>query len=110
MDLPFEVVFLVLFIGTLSFFAYRIFRYKGFKGAMFGGEIVRTVGEVEGRNQGPMSCLLKVHVLRTFENPEPVIGVEFVAKSFASYQMMPLSLSRAEATKLASLLTDATQR
>ncbi|HKB98022.1 MAG TPA: hypothetical protein VKD23_04465 [Terriglobales bacterium] len=64
MDLGFEVIFFAVFAGVIGFFVYRMFRHGGFKAAMFGARIERTVGEVR---------------------------VEFVAKSFASYQAQQLT-------------------
>jgi hypothetical protein len=104
-----EIIFFLCFFGAIGFFAYRMFRYKGLKGAIFGGEIVRTVGEVQSENRGLMRSSLKVHILRVPDSQEQKVGLEFVATSFASYQMMPILLSRAEVTKLASLLADATR-
>lgn len=49
---------------------------------------------------------VKVHRLGG-SSPERAIGLEFVAKSLASYQMLPVTLSRAEAQKLSKLLQTA---
>ena len=110
MDSLFNVVFWLMIAGFLGAFAYRFLKYKGFKGAMFGGEIVHTIGEVEGKRQFGGRPVLKVHVLRSPESADAEVGLEFVAKTFASYQMMPITLARAEASKLASLLAEAARR
>ncbi|MCI0363217.1 MAG: hypothetical protein L0219_05000 [Phycisphaerales bacterium] len=90
---------LALFVGSLI---YGALRHGGFKGAMFGAKIERTVGQVacNGVKFGSMS--LKVHKLSG--SPERVIGIEMVAKTFASYDMMPMTLLASEAKKLATLL------
>lgn len=98
-----QTLFFILFAGIVGYFAYRMFRFGGIKAAMFGARIDRTVGEVAGERQGPVGVALKVHVLRR-EPAEKLIGVEFTAKSFASYQMMPITLSLSQAKQLASLL------
>jgi hypothetical protein len=54
-----------------------------------------------------MSIAVKVHTLGG-DSTEKAIGLEFVAKSIASYEMMPVTLSVAEAKKLATLLQAAT--
>ena len=54
-----------------------------------------------------MKTALKVHVLDAA--PEKAVGLEFVAKSIASYQMMPFSMSLAEARKLIAHLQAATE-
>jgi hypothetical protein len=80
MDLGFEVIFFAVFAGVIGFFVYRIFRHGGFKAAMFGARIERTVGEVSGEKQGPVAVALKVHILRR-EAAEKLVGVELVAKA-----------------------------
>jgi hypothetical protein len=65
---------------------------------MFGAAVRRTVGEVEGASQSMMKTALKVHALDA--SPDKAVGLEFVAKSVASYQMMPFAMSAAEARKL----------
>jgi hypothetical protein len=65
MDLGFEVLFFAVFAGVIGFF----------KAAMFGARIDRTVGEVSGEKQGPVSVALKVHILRR-EAAEKLVGVE----------------------------------
>jgi hypothetical protein len=106
MDSAFETLFFIIFAAFVGFFLYRIIRHGGFKAGMFGARIDRTVGEVGGEKQGPVSIALKVHILRR-DPTEKLVGVEFVAKSFASYQMMPVTLSISQAQQLASLLNEA---
>lgn len=74
---------------------------------MFGAPIERTIGEVAGGGVKLMTIAVKVHTLGGGA-PDKAIGLEFVAKSFASYQMMPVTLSSSEAKKLATLLQSAT--
>ena len=83
-------------------------RHGGFKAAMFSARIEYMVGEVSGVSQGPVSVALKIHALRR-DNSEKLIGIEIVTKSFASYQMMPITLSVHQAQHLASLLQNATR-
>ena len=101
-----QALFFVVFAGIVGFFAYRMFRFGGVKAAMFGARIHRTIGEVGGEKQGPVGVTLKVHILRR-ETAEKLIGVELTAKSFASYEMMPITLSVSQAKQLVSLLESA---
>lgn len=105
MDIP-TILFFVVFAGFICFFGYKMLRHGGIKAAMFGARIDRTVGEVIGERQGSVGVALRVHVLRR-EPAEKLIGVELTAKSFASYQMMPITLSVTQAQQFASLLQDA---
>ena len=106
MHYDFQLLFFAAFFSIIAFFLYRIIRYGGLKAALFGAHVDRTVGEAGGERQGPVSVTLKVHILHR-DAGEKLIGVELVAKSFASYQMLPATLSIASAQQLASLLQEA---
>jgi hypothetical protein len=101
-------LFFLIFAAVVGYFVYRMLRHGGFKGAMFGARIEHTVGEVSVEKQGPMRIALKVHALRRGDS-EKLVGIELVAKSFASYQMTPITLSVHEAQQLVSLLQNATR-
>lgn len=103
-----EPVVFGLFLLAAGFILYRALRHGGLRGAMFGASVRRTPGEVGGEGQGPVSTRVKVHLLGEESAPEPAVGLELVAKSFASYQMMPVTLSPSEARKLVALLEQAT--
>jgi hypothetical protein len=91
-------LFGAMFLAVIAFMARGFFKHGGFKGMMFGARIRRTVGEVEGARTSMMRAGLKVHALDG--GPEKAVGVELVARSMASYQMMPVALSVPEARKL----------
>jgi hypothetical protein len=99
---PGFVMFLLVFLGVGGLMLFRVLKFGGFKAAMFGAPIQTTVGEVAGSGPRMMTLTVKVH--RLGGGTERSVGLELVAKSFASYQMMPVSLSSAEARKLAQLL------
>lgn len=102
-----ETLFPLLLVAIAAIvagsFVVRILKHGGLKAAMFGAPIDSTVGEVSGSGGRVMSLTVRVHRLGG-GSPEKVIGLEWVARSFASYQMLPLTLSRAEAQKLCQLL------
>lgn len=95
-----------LFAATMAYMLFRVVRHRGFKGAMFGARVERTVGEVNGVDAGPVSSVVKVHALDRGD-PERAVGIEFVSRSIGSYSMVPVTLSQAEARKLVSLLQSA---
>ncbi len=103
MDKIMDVLFPGIFLLVAGFFVYRIIKNKGIKSAMFSAHINTTVGEVAGIDQGMMTTMVKVHTLGNSGITEAV-GLEFVAKSMLSYQMMPISLSIAEAKNLIEVL------
>lgn len=90
---------LILFLSVLALMVgaslYKMVQHGGFKAAMFGARIDRTVGEVAGGGIKLMNVGLRIHKLGG--GPEKSVGVELVAKSFASFQMMPMTLSVGEA-------------
>jgi hypothetical protein len=103
----------LLYIAGATFIAVMVsmfrgfFKHRGLKGMIFGAGIRLTVGEVEGEGRSLMTekITLKVHVLDAA--PEKAVGLEFVAKSIASFQMIPFSMSAAEARKLIAHLQTA---
>ena len=105
LDSLFPLLFAAVLVLVVGSFVAKMVRFGGFKAAMFGAPIERTLGEVSGTGGRLMTSLLKVHSLRG--DPEHRVGLEFLAKSVASYQMTPLTLSATEARRLAALLTAA---
>ena len=102
-----SLVFFALFIAVAGTFIYRIVKYRGFKAAMFGGRIQRTIGEVEGTGQTLGRVNLRVHTL-SGGGEDRAVGIELVATTIASYQMLPITLSTEGAQDLIGLLQEAT--
>ncbi len=101
-----ELLFFIIFAIVMATFLFKAFKHGGFKAAMFGAGINRTVGEVSGSGPKLMKLSLKVHELDNEQ--DKAVGLELVAKSFASYQMTPIALSVKEAKKLAEMLNSIT--
>lgn len=104
-----ETAFPFLFGAIVLYMLYGFVRKKGFRGMMFGAEVTSTVGEVTGEKRSAMSMAAKVHTLKV-NNSSKLVGIEIISKSFASYHMMPFTLSASEAKKLASLLNEAANK
>ena len=94
------------FVAIIAWFVFRALKFGGLRGAMFGAGIQETVGEVVGAGS-VVKTTLRVHVLDS--PPNKAVGIELVNKSFASYQMMPITLSVTEANTLVGLLQSATR-
>jgi hypothetical protein len=89
-----------LLIGGIAvFFLLRAVKYGGFKGALFGARITRTVGEVDTSGGRFSSTVVKVHMLEGGADGRDV-GLELVSKGAMRYHMTPLSLSVAGANEL----------
>ena len=95
----FALIF-ALIIGNLI---YRMMRHGSIKGGLYGARIDREVGSVKGETVGLVSKQLKVHQLSR-QGQEAAVGLEVVAKSFASFKTLPVVLSRTDARRLAKML------
>jgi len=106
----FPFIFVAIFVLIIGSFVFKIFKNGGLKSAIFGVPIERTVGEIAATNPSRImsiqSVAVKVHVLGG-TSPDKAVGLEFVAKCYPSYQMFPVSLSKAGARKLIMLLESA---
>jgi hypothetical protein len=101
-----SLIFFSLLAVFLGLFGYRILKYGGFKGAVFGGRIERTLGEVRGTGRAAGNVKVRVHALAG-GGEDRAVGVEFVATTIVSYQMFPITLSAKAAQDLIGLLQDA---
>jgi len=99
--------FWILFAGVIVHFLYRAMKNRGFKGAMFGAPIARTVGELDLGRTGPMRTTLKVHHLQAREPGTPTVGIEVVNRSVVSFHMLPIRLTSDQAASLRELLLQA---
>jgi hypothetical protein len=95
----------VVFLLFIGYFFIRIIKYKGFRGALFGGEITKTFGEIELSRPGLLKTKLKIHRIKADGKND--VGVEVISKSALSYRVYPVNLSREEASRLAELITRA---
>ena len=102
--LIFPALFSVLFFGIVVFIVYRIVKYGGFSSALYGATVVETIGEIEGRSQKLVASKLKVQFLQNKDAGTYEVGLEIIHKTFASWQMTPIALEKAEAEKLYELL------
>src|SRR5437763_16745827 len=101
-----SLIFFAIFAAIVGTFLYRILKYGGFKAAMFGGHIERTVGEVRGTGR-VANVKRRVHAL-SGGGEDRAVGVELVATTIGSYQMLPITLSVEGAQELNDLLKEAT--
>lgn len=100
-----SLIFLAVFAALIGTFLYRIVKYGGFKAAAFGAQIESTFGEVQGASRfGNMK--LRVHAL-SGGGDDRAVGLELVATTIASYQMLPITLSAEGTQELIGLLREA---
>lgn len=102
----FDKLFWIVFVGVIAVFLWKTLKNGGFRGAMFGSRVEALVGEVAGEKMAMHRMQLRVHRLAGTDG-RGTIGIELVAKSVASYQMTPVTLSADAALQLAALLQQA---
>lgn len=100
-----SLIFFAVFTAIVGTSLYRIVKYGGFKAAMFGGHIESTLGEVKGTGR-MVNVKLRVHAL-SGGGDDRAVGIELVATTIASYQMLPITLSIEGAHELIGLLQEA---
>ena len=87
---------------------YKIIKYRGLKGAAFGVPLGEKIGELELNSRGLTKTKLRVHVLDpSHPGDGPHVGMEVIQSTLASWEMRPVSLTRAEARLLAQELSQA---
>ena len=101
----FSILFVAVFGLIAGSFAFKFLKFGGFKAAMFGASIERTIGEARASSGRIVKAVIKVHVLDG--GPDKAVGLEFVAKRLVSYQMLPVTLSENEARNLIRILETA---
>ena len=106
MEIEPQLVLFTIFAAVAGFMLFRIVKHGGFKAAMFGASIDSTVGSVRGNGSKMVKMPITVHKLGG-NDPAKTVGLEVVAKSAGSYQMLPVALSLSEAKNLIKLLENA---
>lgn len=96
-------------VGLLTHLAYQAYQLGGLRSALFGARITGTPGEIEAKSPRVLTLKVRVHQLEA-KDPDTVVGLEFVSKSFLSYNMFPVPLSAESALELADLLREAASK
>ena len=101
------VWFVIAGVAIVGAALFKIIKYRGVKAAMFGAQLVGTVGEVTvNANLFQEGCSVKVHRLKSPNaSGGPHIGVEIDS----SWEVPPVVLTRAQAQRLSKLLSQAAE-
>ncbi len=97
-----DPLFSLIVIGVLAFIAFRVWKFGGFRGALYGSRVLRTIGEIDLGQRAGATTTLRVHQL---ENGNIVVEQSSRAMLGASMQGFPLS--RDNTIKLIALLKEA---
>jgi hypothetical protein len=104
----FEALFWLFFLGLVAYFAWQFIRSGGsLVGALLGGRVTRTVGEIELQSSTFSSRTLKVHVIEQPSQTTPQVALALVSKAPFGASMVPIALTQLQAKRLASLLEQA---
>jgi hypothetical protein len=99
-----------LIVGVLLvIWIFNLIRHRGIKGAMFGAEVLGTVGTLILSANPLAKSTVKVHRLNAADpSIGPYVGVELRFSSvLGAWEMKALPLTRAQARELAQLLSKA---
>jgi hypothetical protein len=106
----FQQVFPFLFVAVLGLFAWRYFRSGSLVGALLGGKLTETIGEISLSSQALSSRVLRVSLMAARPGESPELALSITSKAALSASVVPFKLSHAQALELISLLQRATQR
>jgi hypothetical protein len=93
----------LLTLGGILFLVRWVLR-GGLQTKLFGSRVERVIGAMELDRRGILNSRLRVHKLTSPDRP---IAIELTFTTFASWQRIPVVLTRDQARALARLLTDA---
>ena len=102
MGFNFESIFIVIFAIAAGYFLVSIVKNKGLKGAILGGKVKTTLGEIELESKGLIKTKIKIHSIE--KNGKSNISLEIVHRSILSYQMVPVTMTKDEARQLIELM------
>ena len=105
-----QTLFFIIFALVAVSMIFKIIKYRGLKGAMFGAPVGTQTGELELPRRGMTKTKLKVHVLNPADAGDgPHVGVEVIHSTIGSWEMKPVSLTRIEARRFAEELLRAAE-
>jgi hypothetical protein len=102
-----EYIFFAVFGAVVLHLLYQVISKGGFRGAIFGAPVIRTIGAMDLGRKGLLRTRVKVHCLEARENDSPSVGIEVVHSTVGSFSMSPVSLTREQARELSVLLSQA---
>jgi len=97
-----ESVVPIFILGTFAWLGYKVISSGGFKGAVLGGRIAETIGEIPLKNRGPGFHMLRVHKLEGGD-----IAFEVSSKAAFGFSVTGFSVPPSEAEVLVRLLQKA---
>jgi hypothetical protein len=106
----FQQIFPLIPLAVLAFFAWRYFRNGSVVGALLGGKLTETIGEIALSSNGLSSRVLRVSLMAAPPGESPELALAITSKAAFGASVVPFKLSHSQALELISLLQRATQR
>jgi hypothetical protein len=106
----FQQIFPFIPLLILAFFAWRYFKNGSLVGALLGGRLTETIGEISLSSSGLTSRVLRVSLMAAPEGGPKDIALAITSKAALAASVVPIKLSHAQALELLTLLQRATAR
>ena len=107
---PVQQVLPFIPLAVFAFLAWRYFKSGSLVGAMLGGKLTETIGEISLSSRGLSSRVLRVSLMAAPPGESPELALAITSKAALGASVVPFKLSHAQALELISLLQRATQR
>jgi hypothetical protein len=104
---PVGLLFGILLLVIAGSFVWRYLRSGSLTGALLGGKIESTIGEITLSRAGLSSSVLRIHVMRETGQSDPFLGLSVVSKAPLGASMVPVRLTRAQVQELQTMLQQA---
>jgi hypothetical protein len=106
----FQLILPAIFVAVLGLFAWRYLRSGSLVGALLGGKLTETIGEISLSSHALSSRVLRVSLMAALPGESPELALSITSKAALGASVVPFKLSHAQALELISLLQRATQR
>ena len=104
MDVIFDNLFPVLFLGVIGYAAYRFFKDRSFSALIFGSKIAKTIGQIDLSDRPGVSKKVSIHILE-----DGRVALEEANSAILGFSVSGFSLSVEQARDLSDLLNTATE-
>lgn len=105
-----DQAFPFILLGILGFFAWRYFRSGSLVGALLGGRITDTMGQIELSSSGMSTRTLTVSLLGASDGKAKDVALTVTSKALFGASVIPFKLTQDQAQELIGLLQQAIRR
>lgn len=106
----FQQIFPFIPLLILAFFSWRYFKNGSLVGALLGGRVTETIGEISLSSSGLTSRVLRVSLMAAPEGQPKDLALAITSKAAFGASVVPFKLSHAQALELMTILQRATVR